>query len=391
MVGIINAGDYAHAICDCWLRRELIDVGAVAVDLAFGADADVDGEAAITATMERLLTLAEQSGAAASSGDFAAAVDEAVADADTASRGGKNWALMTGIRSVDDLWEGLYPGELNILAAKSKHGKTAFAMQVAEHVARLLPAGEHVQIFSLEMKRKDLALRMLASATGIPANELRKGQIGGARAQAVVVARRDLRSLALIVQDAPGMTLADIRIAARLAVRRRKVRLIVIDHLQRIKPDKTMQRMDARAQVQHVTETLKDLAKSLDVAVLLLARISRQSERREGPDSQRPRESDLMYGGEQDADNILLLWRPELYLGEKPPTLPDRLTAERRANADAEWLARRNKMRGMAELIRAKGRYGPTGSVWLTFDGARTRFSEAQEQATANLWARGVD
>ena len=166
---------------------------------------------------------------------------------------------MTGIRSVDDLWEGLYPGELNILAARSKHGKTAFAMQVAEHVARLLPAGEHVQIFSLEMKRKDLALRMLASATGIPANELRKGQIGGARAQAVVVARRDLRSLALIVQDAPGMTLADIRIAARLAVRRRKVRLIVIDHLQRIKPDKTMQRMDARAQVQHVTETLKDL------------------------------------------------------------------------------------------------------------------------------------
>lgn len=89
MVGIINAGDYAHAIRDCWLRRELIDVGAVAVDLAFGADADVDGEAAITATMERLLTLAEQSGAAASSGDFAAAVDEAVADADTASRGGR--------------------------------------------------------------------------------------------------------------------------------------------------------------------------------------------------------------------------------------------------------------------------------------------------------------
>jgi replicative DNA helicase len=202
---------------------------------------------------------------------------------------------------------------------------------------------------------------MLASATGIPANELRMGSMDGERAASLLLARRDLRSLPLVIHDAPGITLHDIQIGARIAVHRRRVRLIVIDDMHRIKPDDTMRRMDARERIQHIAETTKDMAKQLNVPVLLLAQISRQAERREGADNQRPRVSDLMYGGEADADNILLLWRPELYMGEKPPTFPERLTAEKRAEADAAWWKRRNSMRGQAEVIKAKGRYGPTG------------------------------
>jgi replicative DNA helicase len=395
MVGILNAGEYARTIRDAWVRRALIDLGEDAVNLAFGADPAVDGEAAVNATMDGLLALGETA-AAGDSGDFAGAVDAAASDAADAMVG-KAPRLMTGITSLDDMWGGLYPASLDILAARSMHGKTALGMQIAENVARALraeaqggPSGT-VQIFSLEMERKALALRMLASATGISSDAIRSGSLTIGDAGLLVQAQKDLRGLPLIVQDKPGMTLGEIRIAARVAVRRRRVRLIVIDHLHRIKPDKTMRRMDRLERVQHIAETVKDMAKSLNVPVLLLAQISRQAERREGPDSARPRVSDLMYGGEQDADNIMLLWRPELYMSDAPPNPPDRLSEEKKAAFTADWHAKRNKARGMAEVIAGKRRYGRTGSVWLRFDGPRTRFEMPQDDTIKDLWSNACE
>jgi replicative DNA helicase len=399
MVGIINAGEYARAIRDAWLRRELIDAGEEAVNAGFGADPDMDGEAAVAATMDRLLAMGEHT-RAADTGDFGAALDTALDAADAAHRGVALPGLLTGIPGLDAKWCGLFAGALDILAARSEHGKTALGMQIAENIARKLLADalarvaaghaldqEHVQVFSLEMSRADLAVRMLASQTGIQADDIRSGQIGGGRASALLRARADLRTLPLIVQDRRGMTLSDIRLSARIAKRRKRVRLVVIDHLHRIKPDKAMLRLSRTEQVQATTEGLKDMAGDLDIPVLLLAQLSREAERRDGPDAARPRVSDIQYAGERDGDNVILLWRPILHMGAAPPTLPDRIKAEQRTEADAAWWRRHDAMRDKAEAIFAKRRGGPTGSTWLHFDGPRTRFSDPPDATTSDLWS----
>ena len=138
---------------------------------------------------------------------------------------------MTGIAAFDGLWGGLYPEALDILGARAMHGKTALAMQVIEAAAGWFQAakdGRHVGLFSLEMSKRDLSFRMLAKATGIPAEQIRQGQIGGDRASALVAARSRLRRLPLLVYDAPGQTITDIQIRPRVAVRRQKVRALAL-------------------------------------------------------------------------------------------------------------------------------------------------------------------
>jgi replicative DNA helicase len=152
---------------------------------------------------------------------------------------------------------------------------------------------------------------MLAKATGIPSEEIRAGQIGGNRAVSLMKARVELRRLPILVYDAPGQTLTDIQLRGRVAVRRQKVRLLVIDHLHRIKPAAPMARLSRLDQVAFITESLKDLARTLGVPILLLAQLSRDAERREDP---RPVVADVKYAGEADPDNIILLWRPELHM-----------------------------------------------------------------------------
>ena len=405
MVGIINAGEYGRAIHDAWLRRQLIEFGETVVNNAFGADTEHAGANQVTAAMEVLLRLGEHGGR--DPGEFGAALDAVLEAADAAQRGTGAGGLQSGIGALDKIWRGMFPGTLDILGGRSEHGKTALGMQIAENVARQLlaaaqtaqataraegreppPGCEHVQVFSLEMSREDLAVRMLASATGIAADDIRSGAIAGQRAERLVRARADLRTLPLAVDDRRGATLADIRIRARVAHRRRRTRLVVVDNLHRIKPDKAMLRWSRLEQVQAITEGLKDLAGDLGIPILLLAQLSREGERRDGADAARPRVSDIQYAGERDADNIILLWRPILHMGSAPPAAPARMKAEARAEADVAWWRRHDSLLDKAEAIFAKRRSGPTGSTWLHFDGPRMRFSDPIDATTSDLWGQ---
>jgi replicative DNA helicase len=125
-------------------------------------------------------------------------------------------------------------------------------------------------------------------------------------------------------------------------------------------------------QVAFITETLKDLARSLGVPVLLLAQLSRDAERREDP---RPTIADIKYAGEADADNIILLWRPELHMAAQPPDPPVKVSQEKAAEMAAAWWRNHNEVRGKAEVIGAKRRLGAVSAAWLDFDGPTTSFS----------------
>lgn len=382
MVGINMAGDYARVVRDTWLRRQVIEAGTEAADAAYASD---DGDAVIAEAVDRLMSLGEQSvsTAAATVGD---ALDKAMGAAEAAYRGEGVGGLLTGIPSLDELWGGLWPSCLDCLGARSMHGKTALGVQAATHIARTLltehkeavEAGdkrhalEHVAIFSLEMPRDHLALRMLATETQIPVRDIRAGKIGGNRAEALIAARAQLRELPLLIHDTPSMSVTDIAMAARSAVRRKRAKLIVIDHLHRVRPAAAYAKAPRNEQVQSITEALKTLASSLEIPVLLLAQLSRQSERRE---DHRPVVADLEYAGERDFDNLLLLWRPELYMGEQPPQPSAKTSDDKAREMAADWWRRKNETRGRAEVILAKGRMGEPGAVWLEFDGPRTLFS----------------
>jgi replicative DNA helicase len=391
MVSARMVGEYAAIIRDAWVRRQVIEIGVEAVENAFGTDTAIDGQATIAGAVDRLMALGEQT-AAAEAVSIADAVDAALQAAVDTHRGVGPGGLMTGIASVDDLWGGLWPACLDCLGGRSEHGKTAMGMQIATHVARGLLAEhrqagtghllEHVEVYSLEMPRTHLALRMLATETGIPAREIRAGNIGGDRAVALVSARAALHALPLLIRDKPSMSITDILMAARSSRRRQHTRLIVIDHLHRIGPADTRYRMPRNEQVQAITEALKSLSTNLGIPILLLAQLSRQGERRE---DHRPLVSDIEYAGERDFDNISLLWRPELYMGENPPPLPDRLEEAKRTDANAKWWVRRDAMRGKAEFVLAKARMGAVGATWLDFDGPRTRFAATVDTTDPQL------
>lgn len=377
MVGISQAGDYGRAVKDAWLRRQVIEVAEDTANLARGEDADVDPQEALTRAVDRLLALGNTSGAD-DSAPLCSAIDAALDSAEKAFKGETAaTGLMTGIATLDALWRGMYPGALDMIAARSKHGKTALATQIAVNVADRLKAGNagtpgSVYFVSLEMPRQDIAVRMLASETGISASDIRAGNIGDGRAERLVRARGMLRDLPMAIYDKPGATISEISTAVRAAHRKHRTRLVVVDHLHRIRPDKAMAKMPRVEQLQAFASALKDLAKSLGVPVLLLCQLSRDIERRE---DQRPIIADIQYAGETEADGILLLWRPELHLGACPSRATNsKASADQISQAASQWWDRRRQVEGKAEIIMAKSRFGNEGSVWLGFDGPRTTF-----------------
>lgn len=368
MVGIINAGEYGHTIHDTWLRRQLIDIGEGIVNNAFGADPDQDGEGVARSSIEDLLDLA-QSFAWSRGQSFAQALDGVLDAADAAHRGEGKKGLLTGISTLDDIWGGLWPG-FDVVGARSSHGKTVLGMQIAEGVAERLQDGR-VQVFSLEMPNADLALRMLQSRTGVSADTIRSGKIGSVAGR-LAQARADILALPLDIIDTPALSITDISTRAKADKKRLNTKLIVIDHLHRIAPPAHMAKSIRLEQVRYVAAALKDLSGDLGIPIICLAQLSADVERR--PDH-RPRISDIEYLPERDADNILLLWRPSLYIGSAPID-EDFKSAEQAQKAKEEYYKRYNFWKGKAEAILAKRRFGASSHVVLGFDENSLRFTD---------------
>ena len=394
MVGIINAGEYGRAVHDTWVRRQVIDIGETMVNAAFGTEPDVDGAAVVTQAVEALLGLGEQT-LLPEKTEFSATLDAILGAADAAQRGEGPRGLYTGIGSLDRAWRGLWGGSLDILGARSEHGKTALGMQIAQSVAARLRdesadsrSPGQVQIFSLEMPARDLGIRMLAAETGVPSDDIRCGNLTVPQAADLVRARQELASLPLDIQDKPGQTASEICTKARIAARRKHTRLIIIDHLHRIAPERRMMGAPRVEQVQASSAMIKDLARTLDVPVLLLAQLSRHLERRE---DQRPVAADLQYASERDADNIALLWQPGLHLSKAAPEKRANEGSERFAERQDAWQATLDRWKGRAEIIFGKRRFGPAGTVVeLGFDGPRTRFFDLEKDGQGDLGGWGA-
>ena len=368
MVAINIAGEYAAAIRDCAVRRATIEACQDTIERAYGTElTDGDGQAAVSFGLNAL-EQAAAFGVGAGAFSMARAVGLAVAQAEEAARGTQR-AVVTGIESLDLQWNGLFPGALELLGARSGSGKTSLALQISRNVAS---GGGHVGIFSLEVGARDLGTQNLASLSGVPADNIRRGLFSAAEALAVSRAQRVLEGLPIDIHDRPDTTLMEAIGEMRAMKRRKGTVLFVIDHRNLFARDPGWERASKLDWYQHITQRLKQAAKLLGVPILCLVQIGRGVMNREDA---RPRISDLEYAGEQDADNIVLLYRPELHMGEYPERT-GRETAESHANKAAVWYARRAELAGITEAIFVKRRFGRLGTVQLRFDGPTTTFSD---------------
>lgn len=254
----------------------------------------------------------------------------------------------TGFKDFDDMTGGLHNTEMVILAARPSMGKTAFAMNIAQYVA--IEVQEPVLFVSLEMAAIELADRMLCSLAKVNGHRLRNGTISNEDRIRLSQTASEISQSPLFVDDSPSRTVSEIAAAARRIKRRHeKLGLIVIDYLQLIEPDNP--RDPRQEQVAKIARRLKGMARELDVPVLCLSQLNRQSE--EGKDH-RPRLSHLRESGaiEQDADVVMFVHREEYY---------------HRGEDQAQYA-------GQAEIIIAKQRNGPVGEVELVWEKDFTRF-----------------
>lgn len=272
-----------------------------------------------------------------------------VIEREATAKGGVT-GIPTGFPSLDQMTTGLHGGDLTILAARPSHGKSAMMWDVCSHAAS---EGNVVAVSSLEMSGDQIMKRALASRAGVDLMKIRKGQLEKDEYERLTAAHGWLNSIPVRIDDATGATVPEMRAKVRRLASTEDVAMLVVDYLQLMEGEGN----NRTTQIGSVSRGLKRLAREFDIHVLALSQLSRAVENRT---PHRPKLSDLRSSGnlEQDADNVLMLWRPEMYF------------------TDGTGNEKRAKWQGKAELIVAKQRNGPLGSLILDWHKSTTSFRE---------------
>lgn len=345
---------HALILRQMYIRREMI--AGLHTLLASAADESVDLSDAL-ADLHRLAGHLE-SGAVSNNclRDMERLMQDTLEQMDKRVENNRNGitGIPTGLRELDRLTAGWQQGDLNIIAARSSVGKTAFALHLALAAGR---AGKHVLVNSLEMQGERLGDRWLcAQAANVDAGHLKTGLLDAGERQQALEAARLLSALPVYVDDNPKMSMDHIRSSALLQKSKGRCDLLIIDYLQLCEMKSGQKNRNREQEVAEASRKAKLIAKELDIPVILLCQLNRECEMRA---DKRPALSDLRESGaiEQDADVVMLLYRPALY----------GLTSERRSKFPSE---------GLGMVILAKHRNGETGDVYFGHNPAMTKIGE---------------
>ncbi len=256
----------------------------------------------------------------------------------------------TGFMKLDEKTAGLQPSDLVILAARPSMGKTALALSIVQHVG--IHTKGAVALFSLEMSKEQLVLRMLCSEARVPNQKVKTGNLGERDFPRLVDAASKIAEAPIFIDDTPALAISELRAKCRRLNRETRLSLIVVDYLQLMRsPEYSKSR---EQEIADISRSLKALAKELNVPVIALSQLNRSLESR---NDKRPMMSDLRESGaiEQDADIIMFIYRDDHYNQDSPD-------------------------KGVAEIIIGKHRSGPTGVSRLAFSGELTRFDNLEER-----------
>ena len=337
-----NAGYYAEIVREKAILRRLVDAGTRIAQMGYAAEGNVDD------TVDRAQAEVYNVTERRASEDYAplSVIMEGTLDEIEAinNRDGELVGVPTGFADLDELTNGLHPGQMVIVAARPAVGKSTLALDLCRSAS--IHHNMTSVIFSLEMSRNEITMRLLAAEAKIPLNHMRNGNMTDDDWQRLARKMGEVSSAPLFIDDSPNMTMMEIRAKGRRLKQRHDLRLIVIDYMQLMTSGKKVE--SRQVEVSEFSRQIKLLAKELEVPVVALSQLNRGPEQRS---DKRPMLSDLRESGslEQDADMVLLLHREDVY--EKESTRP-----------------------GEADLIVAKHRNGPTRDVVVAFQGHYSRF-----------------
>ncbi|MEL4893976.1 replicative DNA helicase [Crocosphaera sp. Alani8] len=345
-VSAVNIDRYAALVMDKYLRRQLIAAGHEIVDLGFETSQEL--EIVLDESEKKIFALTQkrpQEGLIPISDTIIKTFNELEKLQEETSLPG----IESGFYDLDAMTGGLQRSDLIIIAGRPSMGKTAFGLGMAANIAKKfnLP----VAMFSLEMSKEQLSMRLLAAEAGIESNRLRSGRFVQNDVEKISIAIGTLSNLPIYIDDAANITVTQIRSQVRrlLAEKKGEFGLVLIDYLQLMEGAGSENRVQ---ELSKITRSLKGLAREIKAPVIALSQLSRAVESR---NNKRPMMSDLRESGaiEQDADLIMMLYRDEYY---NPDTVD----------------------RGVAEIILTKHRNGPTGTVRLLFQAELTKFLNMQ-------------
>jgi replicative DNA helicase len=337
-----NAGYYAKIIRERAIMRRLVEAGTKIVQLGYTDEGEVDdavdqAQAEVYAVTERR----ESEDYVQLSELLPAAYDEI----EKISSGVAGEGVKTGFKDLDALTNGFHPGNMIVLAARPAVGKSTLGLDIARYAS--IHKRETSVIFSLEMSRSEITMRMLSAEARVPLNNIRSGQLG--EEEWAKMARRmgEISDAPLFIDDSPNLSLMEIRAKSRRLKQRHDLKLIVIDYLQLMTSGKKVE--NRQQEVSEFSRQLKLLAKELNVPVVAISQLNRSPEQRS---DKKPMLSDLRESGsiEQDADVVILLHREDLY------------DSQNRS--------------GEADLIVAKHRNGPTRTITVSAQLHLARFTD---------------
>ena len=340
-----NAGFYAEIVVERAQLRRLVEAGTRIVQLGFAADGGEVDEV-INEAQAQIYAVTERG----QSEDFlplGEVIDETLnAIEATQNRGGQVTGVPTGFAELDELTQGLHGGQMIIFAGRPAMGKTTLGMDVLRSAS--IHNGQASVIFSLEMDKTEITMRLLSAESQVPMNRMRDGSMDDRDWQAMARAMSRIADAPLFMDDSANMSLMEIRAKCRRLKQKHDLQLVVIDYLQLMSSGKKVE--SRQQEVSEFSRALKLLAKEIDVPVIAISQLNRGSEQRT---DKTPMMSDLRESGsiEQDADVILLIHREDYYEKES-------------ARA------------GEADLIVAKHRNGATKTVPVAFEGHYSRFKD---------------
>ena len=337
-----NASYYAKIVQERAIMRRLVEAGTKIVQLGYSNEGDVDevvdsAQAEIFQVTERRV-----------SEDYLplnALLESTLDEIESiGSRGGQMSGVPTGFTDLDELHNGLHGGQMIVLAARPAIGKSTLGLDLAR--AASIKHGLTSVIFSLEMGRNEITMRMLSAESRVPLHHMRSGTMGEEEWGRLARRMGEISNAPLFIDDSPNMTMMEIRAKCRRLKQRHDLRLVIIDYLQLMSSGKKVE--SRQQEVSEFSRQLKLLAKELDVPVVAISQLNRGPEQRT---DKKPMLSDLRESGsiEQDADMVILLHREDAYDREHP-------------------------RQGEADLIVAKHRNGQTKTVVVAFQGHYSRF-----------------
>ncbi len=337
-----NAGYYAKIVSDKAILRRLIDAGTRIAQSGYESQGEV--EDLVNQAQSEVFAVVSQTAKEDYVG-LSESIDFAIRDIEAAqNRGGDLTGIPTGFTNLDTYTHGLHSGQLVIVAARPSVGKSTFALDIARNAA--IKHNQATIFFSLEMGRSEIAMRMLSAESGIYLQSMRKGTLTEGDWAKLAAVRGKINDAPLYIDDSPNMSLVEIRAKCRRLAQQVQLKMVVIDYIQLMTSGKKVE--SRQQEVSEFSRALKLLSKELGVPVVALSQLNRQAEQTK---DKRPELSQLRESGslEQDADVVILLHREGLFEKDHPRA-------------------------GEADLILAKQRNGPTGTVTVAFQGQYSRF-----------------